>query len=77
MAATTLKKSSLPKSKKGPHAANHGTVRNRPKTLIIVLAMATCHLSWAINIISLPGFITGYKSALKRRRKFILITLEQ
>jgi hypothetical protein len=74
------------KSKKRPHAANHGNVRNRlfinpklyctaPQTAHLV-AMATCHLSWAINIFFLHG-LTGYKSTLKRRRKFKLITLEQ
>jgi hypothetical protein len=74
------------KNKKGPHAANPGTVRNRllinpklyctaPQTADLV-AMATCHLSWAINIFFLPGF-TGTKSNLKRLRKFKLITLEQ
>jgi hypothetical protein len=54
------------KTKKGPHAANLGTVRNRllinpklycttPQTADLV-AMATCHLSCAINIFFLPGF---------------------
>jgi hypothetical protein len=49
--------------------------KTAPQTADLV-AMATCHLSWAINIFFLPGF-TGTKSNLKRLRKFKWITLEQ
>jgi hypothetical protein len=63
------------KSKKGPHAANHGNVRNRllinpklyctaPQTAHLQ-AMATCYFSWAINMFFLHGF-AGSKSTLKR-----------
>jgi hypothetical protein len=75
-----------PKNKNELHATNHGTVRNglliNPKLSYTarqtadLVAMATCHLSWAINTFFLNSFI-GTKSTLKRLRKYKLITLEQ
>jgi hypothetical protein len=75
-----------PKNKNELPATNHGTVRNRlfidpklyytaPQTADLV-AMATCHLSWAINMF-FKMVSLEQKSALKRLRKFKLIILEQ